>query len=166
MRDHVRKASARRTYALRFLALPPPPSPRDPHAVHTRSARVSDAVRTRDRLLHGTRYDRGILDVAAFLPREQWAALAEFAPSQPRPMDWYSAVVHLVSAADGAVREFSREKQRSADKEEALRIDRTIAEVRVREVARGGWAGKAACGRRSRCGYDFQPPRRPRRRLV
>ena len=54
-------------------------------------------------------YDRGILDPAAFIPREQWSALAELGPrSEPRPMDWYACVVHLVTAADGAAAVFDQ----------------------------------------------------------
>ena len=32
-------------------------------------------------------YDRGVLDVAAFLPRELWGSLHEMAPQQQRPID-------------------------------------------------------------------------------
>ena len=49
-------------------------------------------------------YDRGVLDVVAFLPREQWSEVAKLArQDQPRPMDWYTCIVHLVTAADGEV---------------------------------------------------------------
>lgn len=84
-------------------------------------------------------YDRGVLDVAAFVPREQWPALADMAP-RPRPMDWYAAVCHLVTAADGAEGAFEAHVRRNggnknakaavdAEVAEALRIDAVCAEV-------------------------------------
>ena len=85
-------------------------------------------------------YDRGILDPAAFVPREQWPALAAATPRlDTRPLTWYTAVVHLVSAADGAQKAFDaavrREaphagaKELAAARAEALRIDSAVHDL-------------------------------------
>ena len=70
-------------------------------------------------------YDRGMLDVAAFLPRELWGALHDLAPQQQRPIDYYRAIVHLVTAADGA----SFDEARGGSKSAALRLDAAIHQV-------------------------------------
>ena len=46
-------------------------------------------------------YDRGILDPAAFVPREQWGALAAMTRLVPRPLSWYAP--HLVAALTSVV---------------------------------------------------------------
>lgn len=82
-------------------------------------------------------YDRGILDPAAFVPREQWAALASMAPRIERPLDWYTAVVHLVTAADGAPEAFdaahrgASKASRQASRNLALTIDRAVGELQA-----------------------------------
>jgi len=102
-------------------------------------------------------YDRGVLDVGAFLSREQWPAVAGLMSTAKRSLDWYSCIVHLVTSADGADDAFVREvysrctrgacallpplpsdstltsastaKHVANAREEALRIDRNIYEV-------------------------------------
>ena len=102
-------------------------------------------------------YDRGVLDVGVFLPREQWPALVNEFPTVRRPPDWYHCIVHLVTAADGAADAFAKEmlergkkgtcaslpplpanasrasdeavKHLSTAREHALRIDRNVHDV-------------------------------------
>ena len=89
-------------------------------------------------------YDRGVLDVAAFLPREYWPELAARASLSLRPRDWYKAIVHLVSAADGAQKTFAaqvRDEHAAGGRNgnidshveeairEALHIDALVGEV-------------------------------------
>jgi hypothetical protein len=67
------------------------------------------------------------VDPAAYVPRELWPTLAGLAPRvEPRPFDWYTAVVHLVTAADGAAAAFGGTADERAT---ALQIDRAVAEV-------------------------------------
>ena len=69
------------------------------HALEGSFKRASAACGERSVII----YDRGILDPAAFVPRSQWPALAESAPQlSGRPMSWYTCIMHLVTAADGA----------------------------------------------------------------
>ena len=114
------------------------------HALEGSFKRASAACGERSVII----YDRGILDPAAFVPRSQWPALAESAPQlSGRPMSWYTCIMHLVTAADGArsvfetqVRHEHKESSAYSSKaaieqavgsavEEALRIDAAIAEV-------------------------------------
>lgn len=71
-------------------------------------------------------HHRGVLDVAAFLPRELWPSLSETMDA-PRPLHWYHLILHLVTAADGAEEAFACDASVSA--KEALRIDAIMHEV-------------------------------------
>ena len=74
-------------------------------------------------------YDRGVLDVAAYLPRELWGELARQAPQEQRPIDYYRAIVHMVTAADGAASDAAFDDARGGSRAEALRLDAAIHEV-------------------------------------
>ena len=47
--------------------------------------------------------DRGLLDIAAYLPRDLWCKLLDVEGSTEKSLvDRYDLVLHLVTAADGA----------------------------------------------------------------
>ena len=73
-------------------------------------------------------YDRGVLDVA-YSPRELWGELARQAPQEQRPIDYYRAIVHMVTAADGAASDAAFDDARGGSRAEALRLDAAIHEV-------------------------------------
>jgi hypothetical protein len=84
-------------------------------------------------------YDRGVLDPAAFLPREQWPALTDLIQGlyPSRDFSWYTCIVHLDGAAAGARAAFEAmltrngivEAELPAAVEEALQLDAAIAEI-------------------------------------
>src|SRR5262249_38663495 len=79
--------------------------------------------------------DRGTMDVSAYLPRDAWTALLD-------EQNWtvvglrdkrYEAVIHLVSAADGAEAFYTTENNavRSETPEQARVLDRRIRDAWV-----------------------------------
>jgi CYTH domain-containing protein/predicted ATPase len=75
--------------------------------------------------------DRGVMDIKAFVPREDFRdMLKRKGLKEVKLRDRYNGVVHLVTAADGAVEYYTGEnnKARIETPEEAIRLDERIRE--------------------------------------
>jgi CYTH domain-containing protein/predicted ATPase len=75
--------------------------------------------------------DRGIMDVKAFIPQDDFKAILEKKRlSEVSLRDRYSGVIHLVTAAEGAIEFYngSNNSARLETPEEALRFDHAIRE--------------------------------------
>ena len=74
--------------------------------------------------------DRGVLDMAAYLPEEMWARILEaLGLSTADILARYDMIVHLVTAADGAAKFYTTENNavRTESAEQAIALDRKVA---------------------------------------
>jgi len=73
--------------------------------------------------------DRGLMDIAAYLPEKQWKELLAYAKVQEDHfVNRYDMVVHLVTAADGAEKHYTTENNaaRRETAEESRTLDKKI----------------------------------------
>lgn len=95
--------------------------------------------------------DRGALDISAYIKPEEWEEITAMAGTDTNALrERYDAVLHLVSAADGAEQYYTTAtnatRYEKAD-EEGLRLARELDKKRHRRLV---WARAPACHQQSR----------------
>lgn len=105
---------------------------------------------------------RGSLDPVAFWRQRGWSMDEFYSFTGTRPQEHYqryAAVIHLVTAADGVPWEYTRwpEAHRPEDAEEALQLDRWLAE---------GWGGHPEYHRIDNRGRDWPAKSAEARRIL